>query len=178
MKEESKTSQPREENWCGFLPGYLVSSWVENHIREAVQPAGIDLTVAEIREFNAPGLLGREERRIPLGKPLEPINGVWKLPLGAYRIRFREIVEIPVTGIGFCYPRSSLLRMGALLHCAVWDPGYKGRGEALLYVANPYGVEIEVGARIAQLVIARVHPAPREIYRGAYQLEGVKQERR
>ncbi len=160
------------EGYC-FLPGYLVASWVEGYAGEAVQPAGVDLSVDEVRRFDGPGLLGVSERKVPRGELVEPVNGWWALGPGAYRVRFAEIVEIPVTGVGFCYPRSSLLRMGALLACAVWDPGYRGRGEALLYVLNPHGVRIEKRARIAQLVIARVHPPPREIYSGAYQGEGV-----
>lgn len=161
------------EVYGGFLPGFLVASWVKGYQRDAVQPAGVDLSVSEVRVLDSPGLLGAEERRIPRGRVLEPTGGAWRLGPGAYRVRFREVVEIPVTGVGFCYPRSSLLRMGALLACAVWDPGYRGRGEALLYVVNPYGVVLEPGARVAQLVIARVYPEPREVYRGQYQGEGL-----
>jgi len=66
--------------------------------------------------------------------------------------------------------------MGALLGCAVWDPGYRGRGEALLVVGNPHGIRIEVGARIAQLVFIRLYPQLGEGYSGVYQGERLARE--
>ncbi len=139
---------------------------------DSIQPAGVDLSVWEVEVLEGRGSLGVKERTIPAGRPLETHNGWWTLRAGTYRIRFKEVVSIPPGYIGFCWPRSSLLRMGAALHCAVWDPGYKGRGQALLVVYNEHGVSIERGARIAQLVLARVW-GPSRTYSGAYQMEGV-----
>ncbi len=137
-----------------------------------VQPAGVDLRLGSVEAFSGPGVLGESVREIPRGDPLEPgRDGYYRLAPGAYRVRFLDVVRIPVWAVGFCYPRSSLLRMGAALHCAVWDPGYEGRGQALLVVHNPHGVRIERGARIAQLVLARLDREPEAPYRGAYQGE-------
>ncbi|MEB2836485.1 MAG: deoxyuridine 5'-triphosphate nucleotidohydrolase [Desulfurococcales archaeon] len=137
------------------------------------QPAGVDLTLDYVEEFGEPGLLGRAERRVPRGVRLKCPSGLCRLGPGAYRVRFREEVRVPSWAVGLCFPRSSLLRMGAQLSCAVWDPGYRGRGAALLAVYNTQGIEIELGARIAQLVIARLEEAPASLYRGAYLGEGV-----
>ncbi len=137
-----------------------------------VQPAGVDLRLGSVERLGGPGVLGEAERVIPGGYPLEPEgDGYYSLVPGAYRVRFLDVVRIPVWAVGFCYPRSSLLRMGAALHCAVWDPGYEGRGQALLVVHNPQGVRIERGARIAQLVLARLEWEPEAPYGGAYQGE-------
>ncbi|GAB6148011.1 deoxyuridine 5'-triphosphate nucleotidohydrolase [Stetteria hydrogenophila] len=141
---------------------------------ESVQPAGVDLSVAEVEVFEEPGFLGVGERRIPAGRRLECPGGVCSLAPGTYRVRFREVVEVPLWAVGFCYPRSSLLRMGAALHCAVWDPGYRGRGQALLAVFNPHGLRLELGSRVAQLVLARLEGLPEAGYRGAYQGEGLE----
>ncbi len=143
---------------------------------EQVQPAGVDLRVAEVEVFDEAGFISIEGKRIPAGRSLPILGGFWDLPPGAYRIRFLETVEIPPDRVGFCYPRSSLLRMGASLHCAVWDPGYKGRGQALLVVYNPHGLSVERGARIAQLVLAALAGEPSGLYRGDYYGEGLKDE--
>lgn len=140
---------------------------------ESVQPAGVDLSVGSIELLREQGYLGLYTRRIPAGERLTPQDGVYNLKPGAYRVRFREAVQIPSWAVGFCYPRSSLLRMGATLACAVWDPGYKGRGAALLLVYNPWGLKLEVGARIAQIVIARLEEKPGKLYAGYYQGEGL-----
>jgi deoxycytidine triphosphate deaminase len=54
-----------------------------------------------------------------------------------------------------------------MLDTAVWDAGYEGQGEGLLEVYHP--VELERGARIAQLVLAEAAHA--DTYDGDYQLE-------
>jgi dUTP pyrophosphatase len=158
-----------------FLSGDVIAreGIVEVVYKESIQPAGIDLSVDSVEKFREEGYLGLEARRIPEGEPIVPKGGVYHLGPGAYRVRFREAVHVPSWAVGFCYPRSSLLRMGATLACAVWDPGYRGRGAALLLVFNPLGLRIEVGARIAQLVIARLEEEPDRIYAGRYQGEGL-----
>ncbi|MET1101274.1 MAG: deoxyuridine 5'-triphosphate nucleotidohydrolase [Pyrodictiaceae archaeon] len=156
-----------------FVPGHLLAKLVSPIEEEQVQPAGVDLRIAEVRLLDSQGILGRSTRSIPAGRLVEPEGGWWRLSPGAYRIRFLEAVRIPEDHVGFCLPRSSLIRMGALISCAVWDPGYHGRGEALLVVVNPQGVRIEVHARIAQLVLAKVEPKPIKTYKGVYQGEGL-----
>jgi len=156
------------------VPGHLLAGRVViGHRDSSVQPAGVDLTLAGVERLGGPGVLAEASRVIPAGERVEAANGYYNLQPGAYRVRFSEIVRIPEWGVGFCYPRSSLLRMGAFLACAVWDPGYVGRGSSLLVVANPHGVRIEEGARIAQLVIARLEALPRRLYEGAYKGEGL-----
>jgi dUTP pyrophosphatase len=158
-----------------FLPGDVIAreGIVKLELEESIQPAGIDLSVDSIEVLREKGHLGLETRRIPVGEPVAPVGGVYNLEPGAYRVRFREAVQIPPWAVGFCYPRSSLLRMGATLACAVWDPGYRGRGVALLVVFNPLGLRLEAGARIAQLVIARLEEKPGKVYTGYYQGEGL-----
>ncbi|MCE4627130.1 MAG: deoxyuridine 5'-triphosphate nucleotidohydrolase [Desulfurococcales archaeon] len=159
-----------------YLTGaHIATNGIVNPVsQESIQPAGIDLTLDSIVAFDAPGTLSPHERIIPKGIPLEiSEDSYYHIGPGAYRIRFREIVSIPEWGVGFCLPRSSLLRMGASLHCAVWDPGYKGRGEALLVVHNPHGIKLTRGTRVAQLVIARLESLPTDKYRGAFWGEGL-----
>ena len=156
-----------------YLTGGEVARFITGITPSQIQPAGVDLRGWELRGMDSQGVLGVESRVVPEGRLLDPVNGWWSLDPGVYRIRFMEVVEVPGDSVGFCYPRSSLARMGAMLGCAVWDPGYKGRGEALLAVLNPYGLRLEVGARVAQLVYARLSRRAERLYRGVYQGEGL-----
>ena len=140
---------------------------------EALQPAGIDLSVDEVEVLDEAGVIGVSERYVPRGVKVEDKGGWWALKPGVYRIRFREIVSVPAGFVGFCFPRSSLLRMGLLLSCGVWDPGYRGRGQALLAVLNGKGVSLERGARVAQFVLARLWGPQSSEYRGVYMGEGL-----
>ena len=142
--------------------------------REQVQPAGIDLRVDEVHVFLEEGLIGREKRSLPKTRPLEPQNNWWTLGRGFYKIVFKDVVEVPSSAIGLCLPRSSLLRMGAHISCGFWDPGYRGRGEALLVVGNDHGIRVERGARVAQLVFIRVEPSSSSTYSGLYQGERLR----
>jgi dUTP pyrophosphatase len=138
-----------------------------------VQPAGVDLRVWKIWRFLGPGVLYLDSKKLQDVEEVEAVGGYWDLAPGAYKVTFADPVQVPLWAVGFCYPRSSLLRMGVTLNCAVWDPGYKGRGEALLIVHNPHGVKIEYGARIAQMVFARLEEPVGRGYEGSYQGENL-----
>jgi len=155
------------------LPGEKAAKAVPTASGKQVQPAGIDLRVALVEKLLDEGSIGRSGKVIPKGEIIEPVNGWWMLKPGGYRIRFDDVVEVPEDAVGLCFPRSSLLRMGVTLHCAVWDPGYKGRGQALMVVHNPHGIKLEVRSRVAQIVFIRLEEAPGTLYRGAYYGEGL-----
>ncbi len=157
-----------------FHPGERIAgSIVKDVIHSQIQPASVDLRVGELFTFESPGLLGVEGRELPSVRRLEASGGLWHLAPGAYKVRFADVVEIPLDMVGFCFPRSSLFRMGATLYCGVWDPGYVGRGEALLLVFNPHGIRLEVGARVGQLVVARLCEGTSRGYSGAYKGENL-----
>ncbi|WP_418280171.1 deoxyuridine 5'-triphosphate nucleotidohydrolase [Halorubrum sp. DTA98] len=147
------------------------------------QPNGVDLTVDSMFEPIEPGRIGRDGKRVGERRELSPSGppntnasdgadrtaGVYRLDPGAYVVRYGEPVRIPEGHVGFVYPRSTLLRNAAMLNTAVWDAGYEGVGEGLLRVGHE--IEIEPGARIAQLVLARAdHDGT---YDGSYQAENL-----
>ncbi|MDK2384425.1 MAG: deoxyuridine 5'-triphosphate nucleotidohydrolase [Candidatus Korarchaeota archaeon] len=156
-------------------PGELLSLFIRGmrSPEDQVQPAGVDLSVSEVYRAGGPGEITLDGKRIPGYVELEPGGGAWRLGPGYYVVRFAEAVEVPLNAVGICLPRSSLLRMGAALHCALWDPGYKGRGYALLTVYNEHGIVVERGARIAQMIYVGLSAGPRRGYEGAYQGEGL-----
>lgn len=137
------------------------------------QPAGMDITLKEIYTFKSAGKLDfdNKERKVSEVEPLAFINNEIQLKKGTYKIIFNEYVRIPADAAAFCFPRSSLLRCGASLECAVWDPGYEGRSEALLIVANEYGLILKKNAKIGQMVFVKLTEAAGELYQGTYKGE-------
>lgn len=158
------------------LPGWVAALTLGSPSSGQVQPAGVDLRVGEIHQFLDSGFVGVRERKLAESEPLEPRGGRWLLEPGVYKVVFGDVVHVPSTAVGLCFPRSSLLRSGVYLGCAVWDPGYYGRGEALLHVLNPHGFVLEVGARVAQLVYIHL-VSGWSIYRGQYLGERVSASR-
>jgi dUTP pyrophosphatase len=156
-----------------FRAGDFVAEHVEPVAEEQVQPNGVDLTVGSVYVQIDPGRIGREETEVGERQSVEleevgeddPVT--YYLPPGGYVLEYAERLRIPEGHVGFLYPRSSLLRNSCMLNTAVWDAGYEGRGEGLLQVHHD--VEIERGARIAQLVLAEANHSG--TYDGAYQGE-------
>jgi dUTP pyrophosphatase len=134
------------------------------------QPCGVDLSLREIYSLEDEGSIDfdNKERKLSKTKKME-FAGDWvHLKKGAYKIVYNEIVSIPDDCAGFGYPRSSLLRCGAFIHCAVWDPGYKGRSESLLIVSNENGIRLKKNARMIQLVFVKLDEKAKSLYSGKY----------
>jgi len=139
------------------------------------QPAGVDLSLESIYSFEGEGEIDgdNKKRRLPECKKIEFENSSIKLALGAYKIVFNEIVNVPEDVCAIARSRSSLLRMGAFVASAVWDPGYRGRSEALLVVQNPHGLIVHEKAKLAQIVFMRLEKKAHEKYSGQYQGENI-----
>ncbi|MFC4358347.1 deoxyuridine 5'-triphosphate nucleotidohydrolase [Halobium salinum] len=157
-----------------YESGAYVAEHVDPVSEEQVQPNGVDLTLEAVFEGREPGRIGREDKEVGERRPVDPEErdddtDAYYLPPGGYVVRYAETISIPEEHVGFVYPRSSLLRNSCMLNTAVWDAGYEGRGEGLLQVHHD--VEIERGARIAQLVLAEAdHEGT---YDGSYQGENL-----
>ena len=156
-----------------FEPGTFVAEHVEPTREEQVQPNGVDLTLDRAFEQVEPGRIGRDGKAIGERREHETAESggieTYTLPPGGYVARYGETIRVPEGHVGFVYPRSSLMRNSCMLDTAVWDAGYEGRGEGLLEVYHE--IEIERGARIAQLVLAEAGHGG--VYEGSYQGEGL-----
>jgi dUTP pyrophosphatase len=141
-----------------------------------LQPAGIDLTLRDILEFSSAGTIdfSNKERIIPECRKISFKDGFARLKEGAYKVVYNETVHIPQDCIALAFPRSSLLRCGAFLQCAVWDPGYEGRSESLLIVSNPHGIRLKKNARLVQLIFIKLSKKSRGMYRGRYLSENIQ----
>jgi dUTP pyrophosphatase len=152
----------------------LSSSIISELIGESqYQPAGVDVTLKKVLRFSESGSIDfdNKERKIS-GVEEVPFEGEWvALSPGCYKVIFNEYVKIPADAAAVCFPRSSLLRCGVTLECAVWDPGYEGRSEALLIVSNPHGGRFKKNAKIGQLIFVKLSEGAKELYSGRYQGE-------
>lgn len=160
-----------------FRSGAFVAEQLGAVDSEQVQPNGVDLRLDAILGFETSGAITRDGKRIGERESLEPTTLAagdadatgYRLDPGDYVLQYEERVSIPEGHVGFVLPRSSLMRNGAMIHTAVWDAGYTGRGEGLLQVGHE--LELERGARVAQLVLAAAdHEGT---YDGSYQGERV-----
>jgi len=157
-----------------FRSGAFLADHLGDLGDDQVQPNGVDLTLGAVFEQTDAGRIGRDGKSVGDRREIEPVDDgdgppVYRLDPGGYIVQYGERVAIPEEHVGFLYPRSSLLRNSCTVDTAVWDAGYEGRGEGLLEVHH--GIELERGARIAQLVVAAAdHEGT---YDGSYQGEGL-----
>jgi len=144
-------------------------SLVENFLQESIQGSGVDFRIGELFEVSSSAFLGENKRELPELKPVKSKNNAFVLkPNKYYLLKTVERVNMPDDLIAFILNRSSLFRCGASIRSAVIDPGY--RGELTLGIKNEssFEVKIEKGARVAQVVFAKVEGKTKE-YKGRYQ---------
>lgn len=141
-----------------------------------VQICGIDLSLRSVERFATAGAVDYDNRERQVSKTEEiPFDdaGWVDLDPGAYLVTFNEAVSIPKTIAALARPRSSLLRSGATVETALWDPGYRGRSQSLLVVFNPGGLRVKRNARLIQLAFYRLSATAEKGYEGAYQNENL-----
>lgn len=151
--------------------GELIKGYIDLDLQ--IQPCGFDLSLGSVEAFLDSGSVdfSNLERRLPSTRPLEPDPEGWfNLSRGSYLVVYNEVIKLPLDIAAVARPRSTLLRCGATLETAVWDPGYHGRSSSLLVIHNPRGIRLRRDARIAQLIFFRVEGVE-EGYRGIYQME-------
>ena len=154
----------------------LITGYID--LEKQLQPSGFDLSLGGVEEYLGNGSVDftNEERRIAETKLLRPNSAGWyMLPQGCYLLVYNETIKMPLDLVALARTRSTVLRNGASVETAVWDPGYHGQSSSLLVVHNPWGIKLKVNARVAQLVFFRVGEV--EVgYSGVYQHERVKSE--
>ncbi len=157
--------------WLTPFPKGIVKEYID--IKKQTQSAGFDLTVREILRIKDGGILDFDngQRVIPEYEPLPSHSNIWELTADAYIVRYNEIISVPSDSVAIILPRSSLMRMGATIYSALWDPGYNGRGIGLLHVTKK--ISVHKNARIAQIIFIRTEGKAAQEYAGQYQNEGI-----
>lgn len=142
--------------------------------KKQMQPAGYDLTVKNIGSYASIGEVDfdNSKRKLPRIDNVGKLGDVWKLSPGTYSISFNETVTVPLNCVGFAWPRSTLLRMGADMHTAIFDSGYSGKPIGMLTVFNKNGMIVHPNARLLQIVFIQMDHDVTP-YNGEYQGEGI-----
>jgi len=152
----------------------LIESMIDPQVQQ--QMCGVELTLQKVERFTSGGSLAfdNSERKNALTEEVAFDPSGWvNLAPGAYLVTFNEIANIPQDSAALARPRSSLLRSGATLETALWDPGYRGRSQSLLVVHNPHGLRLKQNARLLQLVFFRLEGPAEKVYSGVYQGENI-----
>ena len=152
----------------------LVESMIDPETQ--TQMCGVELTLQKIERFLTAGAVAfdNKERKLPETELVNFDEMGWiELPAGSYLVTFNEIVNIPKDVAAMARARSTLLRCGATLETALWDPGYRGRSQSLLVVYNPQGLKLKKDARLMQLVFLRLENEAEKLYSGKYQGENI-----
>jgi len=117
--------------------GKEVAKYVKQPPEIKVNPNGIDLKVSEVWQIDLDSEAVLHGNIRTVGKKLlQPdADGFYHLERGIYDVRIANEVEIPQNAVVFCFPRSSLNRLGTVKSdSSVWDSGYKGFGTQTLFV--------------------------------------------
>lgn len=150
----------------------LVKGLCERELKNP-EGAGFDLRMAEVYQISGKGFLGVNERRTceieTIATYEEGKSSSVVLKPGDFRlIKTMEEVNIPVDCVGILKPRSTLQRMGLYLRATQIAPGYKGGLVVALTNLGPCEVEIELGARVLHLMVAKLF-GEGSAYRGQWQ---------
>jgi dUTP pyrophosphatase len=161
-----------------ILTGSEAQSLVQSMIdpEKQTQMCGMELTLQKIERFTSAGAVAfdNKERVLPQTEPMDFDQSGWiDLAAGSYLVTFNEIVNIPKDAAALARARSTLLRCGASLETALWDPGYRGRSQSLLVVYNPQGLRLRKNARLMQLVFLQLEKEAEKVYSGKYQGENI-----
>jgi dUTP pyrophosphatase len=149
----------------------LVTNYID--LDKQLQPSGFDLSMESIEEYLGGGAVdfSNKERIIAETRTVEPDEDGWvNLAKGVYKVIYNEVVKMPLNVAAIARTRSTLLRNGAEVGTAVWDPGYEGRSSSMLTVHNPNGLRLKKDARVAQLIFFETGDVEKG-YSGIYQKE-------
>ncbi len=150
----------------GLVTGYI-------DLDKQLQPSGFDLSLEGVEAYLGGGAVdfSNEERVIAETEKILPDGDGWiSLGKGVYKVVYNEVVKMPLNVAAIARTRSTLLRNGAEVGTAVWDPGYEGRSSSMLTVHNPHGLRLKVDSRIAQLIFFETGTVEKG-YSGVYQKE-------
>lgn len=160
----------------------LTGSDAVRHVEAMLDPdlqqqmCGVELTLKRVERFTSSGAIDYDNSERTIANTEEitfDATGWLSLLPGAYLITFNEIVNIPRDATAIARPRSSLLRSGATLGTALWDPGYRGRSQSILVVHNEHGLRLKRNARLIQLVFMKLCRDAEKTYSGVYQGENL-----
>lgn len=147
-----------------------VEQLLQTNGKGAKAQVGYDLTVKEVKEIKG-GSVMSDKTVVAEYLQVNPITFAegrreFRLLPGSYSLTFEQGVKLPSGKTAFIRHRSSILRCGAIITSGVYDPGFEvDEMGAVMIVTQP--ITIEVGARVAQIIIFDNFDA--ELYAGQWQ---------
>jgi len=122
-----------------------------------LEGCGVDLRIGEIYEMEeGGGFLYRETRKTPNYKLVAKFEKV------------NETINTPKNLFGIFIPRGTFFANGVLVLGFRVDPGYKGNFRFHLINLSNNNFEIEMGARIANMIFLRIE-GKTNLYKGQWQ---------
>jgi len=132
-----------------------VEQLLQTNGKGAKAQVGYDLTLKEVKQIIGGTVFSDKTEVLPyLEVPTFTKEGktVYTLSAGSYSLTFEQGVKLPSNKTAFIRHRSSILRCGAIITSGVYDPGFEvDEMGAVLIATQP--ITIEVGARVAQIII-------------------------
>jgi len=135
---------------------------------------GVDLRIGEIYEMvDDKGFLHIKTRKTPnfklIAKYEKGKSRKVKLKPGkTYSATTVEKINTPEDLFGWFIPRSTLYKCGIIVQGIRTDPGYKGKFSFVLTNSSKKPFEIEIGARIANIVFHKIE-GKTSLYKGQWQ---------
>lgn len=133
-----------------------------------------DLQLSKIYELSGRAFLGIDERETPTltqvasYDPKKSSRFIFE-PGKYYMTKTVEVVNMPENIAAIVKPRTTTFRCGLYLRAGIINPGYNGTLDFAIKNEGPIPVEIELGARYAQIFFMEVKGKAVHTYRGQWQ---------
>ncbi len=150
----------------------LIEGLDDNEIN--FEGCGVDLRIGEIYEMvDDKGFLYIKTRKTPNFKLIAKYEKDKSIkvkiePGKTYSAMTIETINTPEDLFGWFIPRSTFYKCGIIVQGVRTDPGYKGKFTFVLTNTSNKDFEIEMGARIANMVFHRVD-GKANLYKGQWQ---------
>ena len=147
---------------------------ITNYAENAVQQQGVDVRIASLSRVDGYGRVPKEGKtmlgtRVDIKPIMKDGAEMFVLTPGYYEVVLMESCKIPSNCVLNYKTRSSLVRCGATVYSGQYDAGFETDAMGcFLEVRIP--IRIEVGARIAQVVVNESYPVSNDdLYDGQWQ---------
>lgn len=152
-----------------LLNAHEVTELLQTNGKGKKAQVGYDLTLKQIKQING-GVVSKDATTIfpysDVAASLVDDKYIYNLEPGTYSLTFEQGCKLDDKHTAFIRHRSSILRAGGIITTGVYDSGFEVDEMGAVLVATK-NIAIEVGARVAQIIIMENHPA--DLYNGQFQ---------
>jgi dUTP pyrophosphatase len=151
-----------------LLNAIEVESYLTTNDMGQKAQVGYDLTLKGVKRIYG-GTVTKDKTELQPYSAIEPdASGIYRLQPGTYSLTFDQGVKLDNKTTAFIRHRSSVLRCGGIITSGVYDPAFCVEEMGAVLVATQ-PIDIELGARVAQVIIFENHEA--EAYNGQWNRE-------